>query len=170
MAPAECNYDVHDKAMLEIVQALKEWKRYVKRSRRQVKVLTDHKNLVPFMTSKDLSDRPIRWMEVISGYDFKIEFRPEKEHGKQDALTRKKPDMPDKEDERITQKRRIVLPPRYFSQIEEIEVTEIQEENEIQRESTKDTAMQKIRLELEKATKEMKGVALGLCQWKDDYL
>ena len=27
MKPAECNYDVHDKELLAIVQALKEWRR-----------------------------------------------------------------------------------------------------------------------------------------------
>ena len=40
----------------------------------------------------------------------------------------------------------------------------------MQRESTKDTTIQKIRQELERGTKEMKSIALGLCQWKDSYL
>ena len=30
MTLAECNYDVHDKELLAIVQALREWKRYVR--------------------------------------------------------------------------------------------------------------------------------------------
>jgi len=30
MAPAECNYDVHDKKLLAIVQALKEWRGYLR--------------------------------------------------------------------------------------------------------------------------------------------
>ena len=101
-------------------------------------------------------------MEVISGYNFKIEFRPGKEGGKRDALTRRKQDMPDEEDERITQQSRVLLPPRYLSQIEEIEVTRIHKENEIQQESATDTTIQKVRQELEKGTKEMKGIALGL--------
>ena len=109
-------------------------------------------------------------MEVINGYNFKIEFRNGKEGGKPDALTRRKQDMPDEEDERITQKRRVLLPPRYFSQIEEIEITKIQKENEIQQELATDTTIQQVRQELEKGTKEMKGIALGLCQWKDGYL
>ena len=103
-------------------------------------------------------------MEVISGYNFTIEFRPGKEGGKPDALTRRKQDMPDEEDERITQKTRILLPPWYFIQIEVMEVTELQEENEIQQESTKDITIQTIKKELEKGTKKMKGVALRLCQ------
>jgi len=43
MAPAECNYDVHDKELLAIVQALKEWRRYLRGSGQHFKVLTTTK-------------------------------------------------------------------------------------------------------------------------------
>ena len=51
-----------------------------------------------------------------------------------------------------------------------MEVVEINEDNQIQRESATDIKIQEIKKELEKGTKEMKGIALGLCQWKDGYL
>jgi len=54
--PAECNYDVHDKELLAIVQALKEWRHYLKGSRQHFRVLTDHKNLIRFTTTKELTD------------------------------------------------------------------------------------------------------------------
>ena len=122
------------------------------------------------MTTKNLLGRQMRWMEVISGYDFKIELRSGKEGGKPHALTRGKQDMSDEGDERITQREIILLPPRYFSQFKEMETTEIQEEDKIQQELATDTTIQNIKQELETETKEMKGVALGLCQWKDSYL
>jgi len=87
MKPAECNYDVHDKELLPIVQALKEWRRYLKGSGQHFRVLTDHQNLIRFTTTKELTGRQIRWSEVLSGFDFKIEYRPGKEGGKPDALT-----------------------------------------------------------------------------------
>jgi hypothetical protein len=154
--------------------SLKEWRRYLKGSRQQFKVLTDHKNLVPFTTTKVLSDRQIRWSETLNGFDFKIEYRPGKEGGKPDALTRRQEDMPKEGDERLTQKERILLPKeQYFSNsIQEMEVVELkdQQEEEIQQATTKDDQLQTIRQALEKGEKEMKGIPLGLCQWKEGYL
>ena len=72
MQDAECNYDIHDKKLLAVVQALKEWKRYMRGSPRLVQVFTNHKNLVTFMSTKDLSERQGRWQECLSQYDFRI--------------------------------------------------------------------------------------------------
>jgi len=174
MAPAECNYDVHDKELLAIVQALKEWRRYLRGSGQHFKVLTDHKNLIRFTTTKELTDRQIRWSEVLSGFDFKIEFRPGKEGGKLDALTRRKADMPQEGDERLTQKERILLPKeKYFdTSIQEMETMRLEETSyeELRNETARNEEIQTIRKALERGDKEMKGVALGLCQWKDEYL
>ena len=104
MKPAECNYDVHDKELLAIVQALKEWRRYVAGSQHKIRILTDHKNLVPFMTTKELNERQIRWSETLSQYDIKLESRHGKDGGKPDALTWRSMDKSGPEDERITQK------------------------------------------------------------------
>ena len=114
MKPAECNYDVHDKELLAIVQALKEWRRYVAGSLHKIRILTDDKNLVPFMTTKELNERQIRWSETLSQYDIKLEYQPGKEGGKPDALTRRSHDLPGEQDERMTQKQRILLPKEEF--------------------------------------------------------
>ena len=66
MQDAEYNYDIHDKELLTVVQALKEWKRYTRGSPRPVQVFTDHKNLVTFMSTKELSKRQGRWQEFFS--------------------------------------------------------------------------------------------------------
>ena len=60
MSKSECNYDVHDKQLLTIILALEDWRRYVKESPQRAKILTDHKNLVPFMTKKRLNERQVR--------------------------------------------------------------------------------------------------------------
>jgi len=58
--PAECHYDVHDKEMLAIVHALKEWRLYLKGSGQHCRVLTDHQNLIRFTTTKELTGREIQ--------------------------------------------------------------------------------------------------------------
>src|SRR6202012_2665409 len=56
--------------------------------------------------------------------------------------------------------------------IEEIELAEFQDKDEgkIQQTYDKDDEIQAIKRNLEKGIKEMKGVALGLCEWKDEHL
>jgi len=89
MSDAECNYDTHGKELLAIVQAFHEWKRYTRGNLEPIRILTDHKNLVTFMTTKELNERQALWMQELSQYNFKIEYRPGKEGGKPDALTRR---------------------------------------------------------------------------------
>jgi len=174
MAPTECNYNIHDKELIAIVQALKEWRRYLRGSGQPFKVLTDHKNLIRFTTTKELTDRQIRWSEDLSGFDFRIEFRPGKQVVKPDAMTRRKADMPQEGDERLTQKEGILLPKeKYFdTDIHEMEMMRFEETNdkEIQNKLARNEEIQKIRKALDEGSKEMKGIALGLCQWKDGYL
>jgi len=74
MSDAECNYDIHDKELLAIVEAFHEWKRYTRGNPKPIRVLTDHKNLVTFMTTKELNERQARWMQELSQYNFKIEY------------------------------------------------------------------------------------------------
>ena len=57
---AECNYDIHNKELLAIVQAFHELKRYTRGSPKPVLVVTDNKDLVPFITTKKLSERQAR--------------------------------------------------------------------------------------------------------------
>ena len=89
MAPAECNYEIHDKEMLAVVKSLKEWRPELQGSAMPVKVYTDHKALEYFMTTKQLTGRQARWAEALSEYYFMIMYRAGKENGKADALTRR---------------------------------------------------------------------------------
>ena len=76
MAPAEMNYPIHDKEMLAIVRAFEHWRSELEGTDHLVEVLTDHKALEYFMSTKALSARQARWAEVLSQYNFKILYRP----------------------------------------------------------------------------------------------
>lgn len=87
--PSEINYDVHDKELLAIVTAFKEWRRYLEGARHKVTVLCDHKNLQYFTTSRTLNRRQARWSLLLADFDFEITFRPGRLQGKPDALSRR---------------------------------------------------------------------------------
>ena len=55
MTPIELNYDIHDKELLAIMEAFKEWRVYLEGSTYLVKVLMDHKNLLYFIITKQLN-------------------------------------------------------------------------------------------------------------------
>jgi len=99
--PAECNYPVHDKELLAVISCLKQWDAEL-RSVPSFEVWTDHKNLEYFYRKQQLSERQVRWAEVLARYNFKITYRPGKEAVVPDALSRRDQDMPaDEFDERL---------------------------------------------------------------------
>jgi len=59
LSPTKQNYDVHDKELLAIVVSLESWRVYTKESSK-LTILTNHKNLVHFITIKQLNRRQIR--------------------------------------------------------------------------------------------------------------
>ena len=75
--------------MFAIVAAFKEWRAYLEGAQYQITVLTDHKNLEYFTTTKTLNRRQARWSETLGNYDFVIKYIPGKKNGKPDALSRR---------------------------------------------------------------------------------
>ena len=53
--PPELNYDTHDKELLAIFTAFKVWRHYLEGSAKPIDVVTDHKNLEYFATTKVLT-------------------------------------------------------------------------------------------------------------------
>ena len=88
LSPAEQNYDIYDKEMLAIIQALETWKIYLEGNPGTTTILTDHKNLEYFTTTKELTRRQARWSEFLSRFNFVIQYRPGSSAGKPDALSR----------------------------------------------------------------------------------
>ena len=85
----ELNYDTHDKELLAIFEAFRSWRHYLEGPAHPIDVVTDHKNLVYFSTSKVLSRRQARWSEYLSQFNLVIRFRPGRLGAKPDALTRR---------------------------------------------------------------------------------
>jgi len=55
MTPPELNYDIYNKKLLGIVIALKEWRAFLQSTKKLFMVKTDHKNLISFLTTKELN-------------------------------------------------------------------------------------------------------------------
>ena len=102
--PAECNYEIYDKELMAIIRCFEEWRLELESTPHPIRVLSDHKNLEYFMSTKlQVSRRQAQWSEFLSRFNFKIVYRPGKAGAKPDALTRRSGDLPkegDKYDER----------------------------------------------------------------------
>ena len=90
MDAAQRNYAIYDKELLAIVRCFEEWRPEALSGSgtNPVQVLTDHKALEYFITTKKLSRRQARWAEYLSQFDFEITYRPGAANKKADALTR----------------------------------------------------------------------------------
>ena len=54
-SPAEQNYEIYDRELLAIIQALEEWQHYIQGSPHTTIVLSDHKNLTYYREAKKLN-------------------------------------------------------------------------------------------------------------------
>jgi len=97
----ELNYDTHDKELLTIFEAFRNWCHYLEGSTSPIDIVMDHKNLEYFSTSKVLSRRQARWSE--SQFNLVIHFHPGKLGAKPDALTRQWDVYPKEGDSGYTQ-------------------------------------------------------------------
>ena len=109
--PAQMNYPIHDKELLAVILAFEHWRAELEGSRYQVDVLSDHKALEYFMSSKKLSQRQARWAEYLSRFDFLLKYRPGSKGEKPDALTRRSGDLPKEGDEILEIQNQTLLKP-----------------------------------------------------------
>jgi len=84
----ELNYDIHNKELLAIFEAFKIWRHYLEGSALPINVITDHKNLEYFSTTKILTRQQARWSEYLSQFNLIIHFCPGHLGTKPDTLTR----------------------------------------------------------------------------------
>ena len=68
------NYDVHDKELLAIFEAFTRWRHYLEGSGIPIDVVTDHKNLEYFSTTKLLTCRQARWSKYLAQFNLVIRF------------------------------------------------------------------------------------------------
>ena len=108
--PSECNYEIYDKELLAIVRCFETWRAELQGLDHPIRVLTDHRNLEYFMTTKQLNRRQVRWAEFLSQFDFAISFQKGKQNGKADVLTRRSQDLPSSpDDERVAYQKQTLL-------------------------------------------------------------
>ena len=88
LSSSELNYDTHDKELLAIFEAFGKWRHYLEGAGTPIDVITDHKNLEYFATTKLLTRRQARWSEFLSQFNIIIRFHPGKLGTKPDVLTR----------------------------------------------------------------------------------
>ena len=93
LSPAEANYEIHDKELLAIIKALREWRPELKMVPRFT-ILTDHKNLRYFNKARHLSERQMRWASLLAEFDYELRYRPGKQAARPDALSRREQDVP----------------------------------------------------------------------------
>jgi hypothetical protein len=99
-SPAECNYEIYDKELMAIVRAFEEWRPELQSVINPIRVLSDHKNLEYFTTTKLLNRCQARWSQFLSQFNFKIVYCPGTAGGEPDALTRRSGDLPKEGDDR----------------------------------------------------------------------
>ncbi|KAF8755364.1 hypothetical protein RHS01_05226 [Rhizoctonia solani] len=91
---AEQNYDTHDKELLAIIRSFEYWRIFLEGTTHPITVFTDHRNLEYWKESRTFNRRHARWHLLLAGYNFHIVYRPRKQSGKPDALSRR-PDHAD---------------------------------------------------------------------------
>ena len=89
MQPAERNYEIYDKELLAIVEALAKWRQYLLDAAETFEIWTDHKNLKYFREPHKLNRRQARWYLKLQDYNFVLLHIPGKTNTKADILSRK---------------------------------------------------------------------------------
>ena len=72
-SPQKINYEIYDKELLAIIKSFEKWCPILERAGLPVKILTDHRNLQYFMSTKQLSHYQVCWSEFFLHFDFVIQ-------------------------------------------------------------------------------------------------
>jgi hypothetical protein len=89
LSTPDLNYDMHDKELVAIFEAFCSWRHFLEGSTTPVNIVTDHKNLKYFTTTR--CSRAVKragWIEYLHQFNLIICFCPGKLGAKPDALTR----------------------------------------------------------------------------------
>ena len=107
----EQNYEIYDRELLGIIQALEEWRHYIQGSGHTTIVHSDHQNLMFFKLAQKLNRRQARWALFLSEFNIKLIHMPGSKMILSDALSRR-PDFIPEEDH--DNENRILLPENMF--------------------------------------------------------
>jgi hypothetical protein len=111
MNEAKRNYEIYDREMLAITEALKDWCMYLEGLPQPFEIITDHRNLEFWRTAQNLTRRQACWALLLADYDFVLTHKPGVENGASDELScqsrHKVSDAEDNNDQ-------VVLSPKHF--------------------------------------------------------
>ena len=80
----------------------------------RIQVITNHKNLIYFSTTRTLNRRQAQWLTFLANYDFEIVFRPGAQHMTADVFSRRSEFELTPEDEAYVQQSQSLLKPNQF--------------------------------------------------------
>jgi hypothetical protein len=83
---AEINYKMYKSKLLAIVQAFNEFCPLLEGSPHTIVEMSDHQTLTFFTNNCLFNYHQTRWSEILSCFDFKIDYRPGKAHNKANAI------------------------------------------------------------------------------------
>ena len=89
---AQQNYPVHEQELLALVETLKRFRGILHRT--NFTLQTDHKALEHFMKQEHFSPRQHQWIDVLSVFDFNIQYIPGKDNKFANSLSRIYSDEP----------------------------------------------------------------------------
>lgn len=73
MQAAERNYQIYNREMLAIIEALKDWRSFLEGLTSEFTIISDHSNLEYWQTAQDLTRRQARWALYLSRFHFKLQ-------------------------------------------------------------------------------------------------
>ena len=85
---AECNYYIYNKELLTIIHCFERWCSELKHTDLLIQVFTDHQTLKIFMKNKELTHWQIRYLDILSEFNFQIIFQSDKVNDKADTFIR----------------------------------------------------------------------------------
>ena len=89
MQPVEQNYEIYDKELLAIMEALAKWRQYLLDVAETFEIWMDHENLKYFREPHKLNGRQARWYLKLQDYDFILRHILGKTNTKVNILSRK---------------------------------------------------------------------------------
>ena len=83
----KCNYHIYNKELLAIIHCFKHWCSELKHTDLLIQVFTNHQALKTFMENKKLTHWQVRYLDILSEFNFQMIFQSGKTNSKADALT-----------------------------------------------------------------------------------
>ena len=94
LALVEANYNIYDKELLAIITTIRHFDGELRSVENPFTVISDHQNEQYFTTSRQLSERQVRWAQTLARFHFKIVFWPGSQSAKPDFLSQRAQEAP----------------------------------------------------------------------------